>query len=186
MSPWARAAAADAQKFSSTSPSSAYKVLAMLQIRTAYRITLSDLGHLDAATHFQLLSNMMSSHRVSCEPSLTVNLGFINSRSNCLELKCMSSGRRCSSRVSAFSLSAFGFRPFLPLGGVTARALLAPVAGRVIAAFDGANSSLADGDSEFSKSMRNGVFSFRVCLATAAFSAGSTAGTIRSFPSDSK
>jgi hypothetical protein len=33
---------------------------------------------------------------------------------------------------------------------------------------------LADGDSAFSKSIRNGVFSLRVFLATVEFSAGST------------
>ena len=111
-------------------------------------------------------------------PSLTVNFGFMNSRSNCLELKCMSSGSRCSSRTSGSSFGALGFRPFLPLGGVAARALLPPEAGNVIAVFDGAKRSFTDGVSAFSKSMRNGVFSFRANLATTASSVGSTGAVL--------
>lgn len=87
----------------------------------------------------------------------------------------MSSGSRCSSRTSDSSFGVFGFRPLLPLGGVAARALLPTLADKVIVAFDGAKRSFADGDSAFSKSIRKGVLSFRVSLATVAFSAGSTA-----------
>lgn len=107
-----------------------------------------------------------------------MNFGFMNRRSNCLELKCISSGRRCSSRSSDSSLASFDFLPFLPFSGLAPRPFLV-VEGMVMAVFEVANKSLADGGSEFSKSIRNGVFSLRVCLVIVAFSAGSAIKIVR-------